>query len=43
MTCRTSALIVYIDYKHECIFTVGNDKIFMLSAWPHGVGIGICG
>ena len=34
MSCRTSALIVYIDYKHECIFMVGNDKIFTLSAWP---------
>ena len=25
-------LILYIDYTYECIYTIGNDKIFTLSA-----------
>ena len=32
MSCWASTLIVYVDYKHECIFMVGKDKIFMPSA-----------
>ena len=29
MSCHISTLIIYIDYKHECIFIVGNNEIFM--------------